>query len=867
MKRIFISILFTLALAQFKAQNVAACNAAQPVCNNPNFNFTAGGGFGLTAGLNVSNPSTNPQGVNSGCLLSNGPNPQWLILNVSGSGNLGFSFGAAGSPNPQLGFYDWAMWPYTPSTCTNIFNNTLPPVACNWNAQSSGGTGMGTVPAGGNAGNFQPSIPVVAGQQYLICISNWSGVNTAVTFSNTGTANLSCNMFTATSSTICNGSSAVITGTTNLTGVSYTLIPGPIIQPNLSFTVSPGVTTVYTVTATGTDPQSNVVTTLTTTATITVITPTISVNTASSVCNGGSVNLTANTTGATSYSWNGPGAYTNATQNPVLVGLTAASAGVYTVMSTLPTGTLNCFAFGTTTVNVVTTSSITVNPTSTTVCQGDPVTLTASAVGANAWLWNGPLGFTDVNANTGFAGSIPTQSGTYSVTASFILGTLTCTATNSINVTVNPKLFFNLAPIPNVCNGQQIFVPGPAGATSYLWTGPNSYTANTQNLSINNAVAQQSGWYVLNVSMGNCATKDSVMVFVLSPISFSLVPQNPVICEGDSVNMNTLVIGGTGIFNYSWYPTTGLIHITGPTTIGSPTATTVYTITSSDAACPTVTIATSFILTVNPKPKPNLWADKIKGCVPLCLNMKSNSAPQSVNVSWDFGNGLRANGDSIHFCFDQAGSYSITTSIVDVNGCKSRTTAPFTIDAYPRPLANFSWDPAIPSLIENEIKFYSSYVNGPINYYHWDFGDVNDFSTDTSSFKNPTHLFNSNIPGIYPVTLIETNNYGCSDTIVKMVAIEEDFTLYIPNTFTPNGDGFNDSFFPKGMGFKTDSYEMLIFDRWGNVIFKSNDVYKGWDGTIKGVTAPADVYVYKIKCTGSAHGSKKDVVGHVTLLK
>ena len=168
MKRIaYILFLVSVFTQSVKSQNVAACSAAQPICNNPSFNFTSSMGSGLVTGLNISNPSTNPQmgngnnptaPANSGCLFSQGPGPQWLLLTVSSTGSLGFSFGATGSANPQIGFYDWAMWPYTPTTCSSIFANTLPPVSCNWNASSTGGTGMGPVPVGASVGNFSTFI-------------------------------------------------------------------------------------------------------------------------------------------------------------------------------------------------------------------------------------------------------------------------------------------------------------------------------------------------------------------------------------------------------------------------------------------------------------------------------------------------------------------------------------------------------------------------------------------------------------------------------------------------------------------------------------------------------------------------------------
>ena len=263
MMKKLLSIAALLLVTRFQAQNVNACNNAQNICSNPNFLFQGISGSGLTSGLNVSNPTTNPQigngsnptaPANSGCLLTNGPGPQWLILTVSVSGNLGFIFGDPSSPNPQVGLYDWMMWPFTPSTCVNIFNNTLPPVSCNWNATSSGGTGMGTVPSGGNVGNYQPSIPVVAGQQFLILISNYSGINSLVSFTSTGTASLTCGFNYA----ICKGNTATITpvGFVPLTNQSFTLQPLGLTNTNGTFVVTPSVTTTYTVYGSGLNSQS-----------------------------------------------------------------------------------------------------------------------------------------------------------------------------------------------------------------------------------------------------------------------------------------------------------------------------------------------------------------------------------------------------------------------------------------------------------------------------------------------------------------------------------------------------------------------------------------------------------------------------------
>lgn len=127
---------------------------------------------------------------NWGCLRSNELNSTWMIVNISGSGSLEFTFGGLGS---QAGFYDWIMYPYNASTCAQVMANLVPPVRCNWNGVSFGGTGLAaTTPAGGDPTNYEPPLNVLAGQQYLICFSNWSSVTTSVPLEFGGTATVSC---------------------------------------------------------------------------------------------------------------------------------------------------------------------------------------------------------------------------------------------------------------------------------------------------------------------------------------------------------------------------------------------------------------------------------------------------------------------------------------------------------------------------------------------------------------------------------------------------------------------------------------------------------------------------------------------------
>jgi len=515
---------------------------------------------------------------------------------------------------------------------------------------------------------------------------------------------------------------------------------------------------------------------------------------------------------------------------------------------------------------VIPVTQVTVSPSSISICEPNPIVLSAGAPNASSYQWTGPNVYNSNLQNPTISNTTPGMTGIYTVTASFIGGPVVCQSSNTVDVTVKPLLNFGFAQAGSVCGNGTISVAGPAGATSYTWSGPNGYSSNAQNLNIPNASNIMSGIYSLTVDANGCFTNSSITISVLTPISFVQTSSNKIICQGDTVGLTNQVTGGSGNYSIVWSPGSGLSNSTGGSAIASPVSTTQYTITASDIGCPAQPIYTFVTVGVNPKPMPNIVASRVNGCVPLCINLNSNSTPSAASVGWSFGNNLSASGDVIDFCFTKPGSYPITTDITDVNGCRSITTANFLITAYPRPQPSFYWNPTEISQIDNIGNFFSSSASGSITSYFWDFGDMVENPDNNNSYEpNPTHQFSG--AGTFPVTVLMTNIWGCTDTLIRAVEVIEDFTMYIPNAFSPNGDGLNEVFQPKGMGWKPNMYEFVIYDRWGNLLFKTNDYAKGWDGTIKGQLCPTDVYVWRIKVEASASGKQKELTGHVTLMK
>jgi gliding motility-associated-like protein len=122
-----------------------------------------------------------------------------------------------------------------------------------------------------------------------------------------------------------------------------------------------------------------------------------------------------------------------------------------------------------------------------------------------------------------------------------------------------------------------------------------------------------------------------------------------------------------------------------------------------------------------------------------------------------------------------------------------------------------------------------------------------------------------------PVTLIVSNDY-CVDSITKIILINDIFTLFVPNAFSPNGDGVNDEFFPSGLNINCDvckNFEFMVFDRWGEMIFYSNNNHAKWNGKRNNNLndVQEDIYVWKVIYTNTQKGNKGEQMGMVTVVR
>lgn len=241
-------------------------------------------------------------------------------------------------------------------------------------------------------------------------------------------------------------------------------------------------------------------------------------------------------------------------------------------------------------------------------------------------------------------------------------------------------------------------------------------------------------------------------------------------------------------------------------------------------------------------------------CAPATIEF-NNTTKGGETFTWDFGDGSPVSTDIYPtHTYQNPGTFTITLRAVDNNTCNIQDDTSRSIVISGAPTADFSFTPTKPE--ENTPVTFVNQSTDAVSY-HWDFGD-GVASTET----NPVHQYNKT--GTYDVCLYATNQYGCEDTICQQVAAIVIPLFDVPNAFSPNQDGMNDVLLVRGFGISRLNFK--IFNRWGQLVFESNDPSIGWDGRFKGAVQPMDAYAYSIYIEFS-DGTKANKNGSVTLLR
>ncbi|MFZ4399467.1 MAG: gliding motility-associated C-terminal domain-containing protein [Bacteroidales bacterium] len=403
--------------------------------------------------------------------------------------------------------------------------------------------------------------------------------------------------------------------------------------------------------------------------------------------------------------------------------------------------------------------------------------------------------------------------GNYKVTVTDTNG---CKVKDSVMVLMDTLLAPQITGQPFLCHATTAVLNAGSNYSSYLW----STGATTQTITISNAAT-----YIVKVTKNNCSGSDTLAVVDITVPPPQISGPN-YICAGDTVQLNA----GSGYFSYQWSnnASTRLVSITAGGT---------YSVIVSDTnGCKA---NSSFI--VLQKSGPSLITSSVNE---ICDRMNGSA---TVIASGGQGNYIYLwsnGGDFPSISGLHQGIYNIAVSD---SFCTSKTTVK--VKETPGPSANFSVDPEFQIYIGEALHFnFQDLSQGSIINWLWNFDDASAFGTT----QNISHDYNA--VKNYNVTLIVMDTNACIDSFSKVIIVRDIFTFYIPNSFTPNGDGVNDVFTPKGYNVDAGKFEMYIYNRWGNLVYSTKN-WNGessdpWNGTYNNSGKLNDVldgvYVYKI---------------------
>ena len=482
------------------------------------------------------------------------------------------------------------------------------------------------------------------------------------------------------------------------------------------------------------------------------------------------------------------------------------------------------------------------------ICANQSATVSAAGSTTTIYVWNFDGGTAVPGTGPGPHTVTWTTSGTK---------TISVVATDGYCIPDSATATITINPIPNADAGQNQDIC--AGATANLTaTGGNQYEWSNGGNAANTTVSPASTQiYTVTVTDSNNCTQTASVTVNVHNIPNASAGSDQNICIGSSATLTA-----SGGSNYIWNTNANTQSI-----IVTPTTNTSYVVTVSDNfGCSTVD---SVAISISPIPDVDFTSDITEVCQPLEVLFTSLQNTNIQSYLWNFNDpssGASNMSDlqnPVHL-FGAAGGYNISLTVTNAVGCSNNLTTNNMITVHPLPVANF-----------NYIISEGNFENTPIQYtdqsllttsWYWNFGDPSSGSDNYSVMPSPQHTYSS--AGSFIACLAVASDKGCVDTTCKEVIIKHNIMFYAPSAFTPDEDGLNDVFSVKGVGFNTDAFQFYIFSRWGEEIFHTDDINKGWNGTVKDSKrlAPEGVYTWVV-IVKDFNGENRRYFGTITLLK
>jgi gliding motility-associated-like protein len=384
--------------------------------------------------------------------------------------------------------------------------------------------------------------------------------------------------------------------------------------------------------------------------------------------------------------------------------------------------------------------------------------------------------------------------------------------------------------------------------------------------SIDNGITWQADTFFMNLPNGSytvcsrsalgCITCENVSLN--TPAVLLNVSADTTICQNDAALISANAIGGGSfLFNWDFTPNTDAVQTVLPFN-----STTYTVVAENELGCFSTPESISVNVLELPIPSYTILTQPL--CAPVEVeieNSTSNVAVQSVD--WVIGNSQTfIDQNQITTASLMAGTYDIEMNVTSDQGCTNSLIFPNAIVVATPPTADFNYAPNPILMYDTEVQFSNTSVNGEL--YQWSFQSANPFySVD----QNPTTTFPEGETGEYVTTLITISQEGCQDTMQKTLEVVPELMIFAPNTFTPDGDEYNPRWKVHLTGIDIYSFSLLIYNRWGQVIWESNNVEVGWDGTFNNQLLPQGTYIWKVVTKDINTDKAYSFSGQVNLLR
>lgn len=342
-----------------------------------------------------------------------------------------------------------------------------------------------------------------------------------------------------------------------------------------------------------------------------------------------------------------------------------------------------------------------------------------------------------------------------------------------------------------------------------------------------------------------------------SNVDLSLNTTQPIDSCGGCVQISGNILNMENItYDWNWYGP-NFTYINDSTILSCPYDDALYSVSISSNGCEA---QDSILVDVDiPLPETSLYISPNE-CSPASIEITNLMSGNNCiyRISGPNYNYVHHGCSPYLEVYDNVGVYDIDFMMTTDDGCVVDSLYYNAFEVYQTPEASFKTTPSEGTVIDNVIQFNNTTYGG--EFFDWDLGDG-----ETSTLNHVTHQYNE--VGVYDIQLIASTKWDCVDTAYSQIEIKDDFYMYVPNTFTPDADEFNNEFKPQLLRHDIWNYHMIIYNRWGEILFESYNSDFGWDGTYGGQLVKSGVYVWVIKAGLQESTQIKEYKGYVTLLR